>query len=325
MTTVSGLVSNKRELVWARGHLLLVAFIWLTVGRVNAKEPLVIAERQAPLAVSETVRGPMRAAKPSEAQLLQQVSATIFPGFYQTFTTTMTGISTVSVDVWSAEFPSGWSPPAGITHFTTQALGPVVCCGAPTISHRVEVASNVAPGTYQFAVEYVWRTALGTYVGLEWVSFTITVVNQNTAPTLGSVGSRTVNEGQNLTVQLSASDPDGDPLTYSATINPSGPVSSGTVSLSGNIFSFTPSFSEAGSYTVAFTVSDGNGGEDSETITVTVNNVNQAPSLSSIGNQSVAEGQTLSLSLTGSDPDGDPLTYSATINPSGPVSSGTVS
>ncbi|MDP3995394.1 MAG: choice-of-anchor D domain-containing protein, partial [bacterium] len=49
---------------------------------------------------------------------------------------------------------------------------------------------------------------------------------------------------------------------------------------------------------------------------------NQAPSLSAIGDRSVAEGSALSITLQASDPDGDVLTYAVSGNPAGSSLSG---
>ena len=66
-------------------------------------------------------------------------------------------------------------------------------------------------------------------------------------------------------------------------------------------------------------VSDGGGLSDSETVTVTVHEVNAAPVLNAIGNRSVNRGATLSFVATASDVD-DPanaLTYSLVVAPAG--------
>ena len=75
----------------------------------------------------------------------------------------------------------------------------------------------------------------------------------------------------------------------------------------------------ADSYTVTFTVSDGLGGTASETITITVDDTNQVPTASA---QSVTGDEDVSqtITLSGSDPDGDTLTYALASQPS----SGTV-
>jgi len=90
-------------------------------------------------------------------------------------------------------------------------------------------------------------------------------------PVLASIGNKTVNEGQLLSFTISATDADGDTLTYSASSLPSG----ATFNSSTKTFTWTPSYRQAGSYSsVNFTVSDSKA-NDSETITITVNNVFQ--------------------------------------------------
>src|SRR5262249_17908984 len=58
---------------------------------------------------------------------------------------------------------------------------------------------------------------------------------------------------------------------------------------------------------------------DSKSLTVTVNEVNQAPVLGAIANQSVAVGQTLTFTASGTDADvpANTLTYSLTTPPTG--------
>src|SRR4030095_4357935 len=71
-------------------------------------------------------------------------------------------------------------------------------------------------------------------------------------------------------------------------------------------FNWTPSESQGGSdYTFTVRVTD-NGSpsrNDEETITVTVNKVNNPPVLAAIGDKSVNEGSTLSFTATATDPD----------------------
>jgi hypothetical protein len=93
-------------------------------------------------------------------------------------------------------------------------------------------------------------------------------VSINRPPVLASIGNRTVDEGATLTFTISASDPDGGPLAYSASNLPSG----ASFEPATRTFSWTPDHSQAGTYPdVRFTVSDGSL-EDSEDITITVNN-----------------------------------------------------
>lgn len=90
----------------------------------------------------------------------------------------------------------------------------------------------------------------------------------NHAPVLAPIGAQTVNEGQLLSFTVSASDPDGDILTYSATGLPAG----ATFDPATKTFNWTAGYDQAGSYSVVFSVSDGSL-IDSEQVTITVTNV----------------------------------------------------
>ncbi|NML16568.1 DUF4082 domain-containing protein [Azohydromonas caseinilytica] len=86
----------------------------------------------------------------------------------------------------------------------------------------------------------------------------------NRAPTLAPVADRSGSVGQPDTLRLSASDPDGDSLSYAATGLPAGlSLDTGTGTISG-----TPG--SAGSYGVNVQVSDGRGGSASQSFTWSV-------------------------------------------------------
>jgi PKD repeat protein len=83
----------------------------------------------------------------------------------------------------------------------------------------------------------------------------------NHAPVLAAIGNKTVTAGSLLSFAVSAADSDNDAVTYSASVLPAGATfNSGT-------FSWIPS--QAGTYSVTFTASDGKA-SDTETITITV-------------------------------------------------------
>ncbi|MBI5406795.1 MAG: tandem-95 repeat protein, partial [Nitrospirae bacterium] len=138
-------------------------------------------------------------------------------------------------------------------------------------------------------------------------TFSLTVTNVNRAPTLNTIGAKSVNENTNLNFTISGSDPDGDAITYSASGLPAG----ATFNTSTRVFDWTPSYSQSGSYNVTFTVSDGSLSA-SEVVTITVNNVNRAPVLTTIGNRSAAEGATLNVGVSATDADGTTPALSAT-------------
>jgi len=131
----------------------------------------------------------------------------------------------------------------------------------------------------------------------------ITVNNVNRPPVLAAIGAKSVNEGQTLSFKVTATDPDGNPITLTAVNKP---TNSTFVDSSGGKggFVFNPDFTQSGVYPVTFITNDGSLA-DSEIVQITVNNVNRPPALATIGSKSVNEGQTLSFKVTGSDPDGN--------------------
>ena len=143
-------------------------------------------------------------------------------------------------------------------------------------------------------------------------SFTWTVANTNRAPVVNGPGNQSDAEGDAVSLQLSASDPDGDALTWNASGLPSGLSFNTTTGL----ISGTLAYDESGSYSVQVSATDGEL-SDTAVFTWTVANTNRSPVVSSPGNQSDAEGDSVSLQLSGSDPDGQTLTWNASGLPSG--------
>ncbi|HLB74638.1 MAG TPA: putative Ig domain-containing protein, partial [Sedimentisphaerales bacterium] len=139
---------------------------------------------------------------------------------------------------------------------------------------------------------------------------TITVANTNRSPVLASIGNKSVNEGASLSFSASATDADGDSITYSASSLPTGAV------FSGGSFSWTPGYTQTGSYSVTFTASDA-ADTDSEVVTISVGNVNRAPVLASIGAKSVDENSLLGFTTSATDADGDTITCTASVLPTG--------
>jgi hypothetical protein len=97
-------------------------------------------------------------------------------------------------------------------------------------------------------------------------SVDITVTKPNQRPVLSAIGDRTVTVGSALQFTVTASDPDDDPLIYSAMPLPA----NAAFDASTRVFAFTPVVSQVGSFSLTFTVSDGKGGTASETINITV-------------------------------------------------------
>jgi uncharacterized secreted protein with C-terminal beta-propeller domain len=93
-------------------------------------------------------------------------------------------------------------------------------------------------------------------------------IGLNQSPILRAIGNKSVNEGADLNFTISATDLDGDALTYSASNLPSG----ASFNASTHIFSWTPTYNQSGRYSnVHFEVTDGSL-TDFENITIIVNN-----------------------------------------------------
>ena len=98
-------------------------------------------------------------------------------------------------------------------------------------------------------------------------SFSVSIDDANRGPVLASVGNQSVNLGSALSLTLSASDPDGDSLSYY--ISPL-PLPAGAMfDASSGVFSFRPGPVQPVQFSVTFGVTDGLA-SDSETISISV-------------------------------------------------------
>jgi hypothetical protein len=145
---------------------------------------------------------------------------------------------------------------------------------------------------------------------------TITVGDICQPPVLDPIGNRQVDEGVPLTFTVSASDPDGDTLTYNASSLPQGAYFDNQT----RMFSWTPNYGDADNYPVTFQVCDDCPDGplcDQEQITITVGKICRPPVLIDPGDQQGTENTNLTFTVSASDPDGGTLTYHATNLPYG--------
>jgi len=140
----------------------------------------------------------------------------------------------------------------------------------------------------------------------------ITVTNVDRAPLVTAPATASGAEQSLITFTVSAADPDADAIT-SLTVDtsalPAGnnaALASGTGNTSGT-FTWTPTFADGRGtpYTVAFTASNALSGSASTSITVT--NVDRAPSVGAPAAVSGTEHVLLTFTVTASDPDGDAI------------------
>lgn len=136
----------------------------------------------------------------------------------------------------------------------------------------------------------------------------------NSAPVFSSTPPTNAVEGQLYSYQATATDANGDPLTWSLGIAPSGMSVN-----AGGLVTWTPSAGQLGNHDVSLSVNDGQASTaQSWTISVSAaGSGNQPPVITSSAPTTATEGQLYSYQAAGSDPNGDTLTWSLTTKPTG--------
>ena len=178
----------------------------------------------------------------------------------------------------------------------------------------IDSASYINPGNYVLR-----GTVIGESGQTDIDNLYLTVLvqtSQNNVPVITSTPVTEINEGQTYTYQVTASDADGDALTYSLTQNPSWL----SIDSNGLITGTAPSVNTNTQYSVTIRVSDG---KDFviQFYTLMVRNVpvppiNNVPVITSTPVTEVNENLGYSYQVVANDADGDALTYSLTQNPS---------
>uniref|UniRef100_E6XGC6 Outer membrane adhesin like protein n=1 Tax=Shewanella putrefaciens (strain 200) TaxID=399804 RepID=E6XGC6_SHEP2 len=145
-------------------------------------------------------------------------------------------------------------------------------------------------------------------------SFTITVTNVNDAPSISSVAITTATQDVAYSYTFVASDADtGDVITLSAVTKPSWL----TFNAASGVLSGTPSNADVGMHPVMLRVTDTDGLTAEQSFTITVTNVNDAPSISSVAITTATQDVAYSYTLVASDADtGDVISLSAVTKPS---------
>jgi len=144
----------------------------------------------------------------------------------------------------------------------------------------------------------------------------ITVMPDNSPPVAVSQNVSTA-EDTALPITLAATDADGDPLTYTVLSAPANGTLSGTAP---NVV-YMPAADFNGADGFSFKVNDGTVDSAVATVSITVTPVNDTPVVVS-QNVTTAEDTALPITLTGSDIDGDPLTFSIVSPPANGTLSG---
>jgi hypothetical protein len=138
-------------------------------------------------------------------------------------------------------------------------------------------------------------------------TFKIKVTKTNRAPEVEATD-QTVAENATADYTVTASDADGDTLSFSTSSLPAF-VSFVDNGNNTGTFTFAPGFNDAGTYPITVTVSDGDD-SDSASFNLYVTDTNRAPSVTA-NNVTVQENVTETHNVSATDPDGDSLTLSS--------------
>ncbi|HEY1303763.1 MAG TPA: PA14 domain-containing protein [Vicinamibacterales bacterium] len=175
--------------------------------------------------------------------------------------------------------------------------------GTPTSAGTYSVTATVSDGVLQASQTFTWTI---TAAAGDSTSPLVTITGPTSAATFTTTSS---------TLSLSGTASDNVGVTQVTWVNDRGGNGVGTGTTTWSIGGVTLA---AGTNNITVTARDAAGNVGTDVIAVSVNaNVNVAPTLAAVSNQSTVVGQTVSLQLVGSDANSNPLTYSATGLPAG--------
>ncbi|MCF2859763.1 Ig-like domain-containing protein [Pseudoalteromonas sp. SMS1] len=192
-----------------------------------------------------------------------------------------------------------------------------------TLSYQIQ--SGVSNGTLEAQSDTTWLyTPSAHFNGSDTFTFVandgvlssqpatikLTVNAVNDQPTV-SAQSVNVDEEATLAISLSADDIDSDSLSYTIVDIPA----NGSYTLEDNIVTYTPNIDFFGSDSFTFKVNDGQVDSDIATVSISIANVNDAPTISGIPSSQVNEDSGYLFVPTSADKDGDKLSFSIVNQP----------
>lgn len=169
-------------------------------------------------------------------------------------------------------------------------------------------ATGLNSGTVYYFVVVAYNAAGQTSTPSAAVSYTVPGT-PNTAPNADSFALTVAEDGQ-AAATLSGSDAEGDPLTYTVVSAPG----KGTLTGSGPGLTYRPSSNANGTDSFTYRVSDGALQSGLATVSITITPVSDAP-VANAKSVTTLEDTSVPVVLTGTDADGDPLTYSIVTAP----------
>jgi hypothetical protein len=186
--------------------------------------------------------------------------------------------------------------------------------GTPTPGATAKPSLSLSSGSYTFTLTVTDSSGVTSAP----VSTHVTVVKETVHPPVISITTAapyaaTAGSGMALNIALKATSPDGRPVTLTAgpsIANTTFNVTPGTTA-AGN-YGFTPAYGQQGNYLVGFIARDSYGLTATSVVQIGVAATNRPPALAMQSTATVAEGATLTIPVSATDPDGDVVSLSAT-------------
>jgi large repetitive protein len=166
-----------------------------------------------------------------------------------------------------------------------------------------------APLTDYFGPDRFSFTVSDGFLSSGPATVSITVLQANRAPVAASPSVRT-DEDTAVTITLTATDPDGDVLSYTVLADPAHGTLTGTVPT----LTYWPATNYAGSDSFRFKANDGRLDSATAAVAITVTAVNDPP-VAMATNATTTQNLSVPITLSAADADNDPLIYTVVSAP----------
>ncbi|UYQ95762.1 Ig-like domain-containing protein [Chitinophaga horti] len=229
---------------------------------------------------------------------------------------TVTSVNDVPVGTNDSETTNEDTPVNGAVAATDVDGDALTYAKATDPSHGTVTVNSDGTYTYTPSANYHGADQFTVTVsdgngGTATITVDVTVTSVNDAP-VGTNGSETTNEDTPVNGAVTATDVDGDALTYTKATDPS----HGTVTVNSNgTYTYTPNADYHGADQFTVTVSDGNGGTATITVAISVTAVNDVPVVTN-DQRTTAQDVAVNGTVTATDRDNDPLTFTKGSDPS---------
>ncbi|MCP4117586.1 MAG: tandem-95 repeat protein [Desulfobacteraceae bacterium] len=228
------------------------------------------------------------------------------------------GFTGLEDTVLHGNLPRSYDPDGDPVTYTLKSAA-----GKGTCEVNPDGSFDYTPNPDFNGIDYFTYTVRDGHGRTDTATVTITITPVNDSPIAANAGFNGLEDTVFNGKLPTATDLDGDPLTYTLENAPG----NGTCKVNPDgSFSYTPNPDVNGMDTFTYTVRDGEGGTDTATVTITITPVNDSPMAANAGFNGLEDTVSKENLPQSYDPDGDPVTYSlenaaangtAVVNPDG--------